>query len=143
MSASIICVGTYTAGMIISVSENIGKVLRVDTITNISKTAPDEQSTELEKITRKFSDLFAFPFPNKPKKSVDQQRSLSSILSQEPVEALITFYKMSLKLQWYLWLNDNNWTSFADQKPQFNQYFIQKAVFFGNVSKLPTTAYQL
>ncbi|GBL05515.1 hypothetical protein [Glaciecola sp. KUL10] len=78
MSGSIIYVGTYPVGMLVSVLDGIGKVLRIDTIANISKTVLDGYATELEKIASTSVDKSAFPSLNKQKKSVEHQPSLSN-----------------------------------------------------------------
>ena len=52
MSGSTVYVGNYPIGMLVSVNDGIGKVLRLDDITNISQSVVSTFETELDKISR-------------------------------------------------------------------------------------------
>ena len=61
MSGSIVMVGEYPIGMLISVNDGEGKVLRMDSIHDISKSVMDSFASETELIAEASSDESAFP----------------------------------------------------------------------------------
>ena len=52
MSGSTIYVGSYPIGMLVSVNDGIGKVLRLDDITNISQSVVSTFESQLDKVSR-------------------------------------------------------------------------------------------
>ncbi len=70
MSGSIVYVATYPVGMLVSVEDGRGKVLRIDTIANISKTVLSSYVGEIERIANASSDKSAFPSLNKKGSSI-------------------------------------------------------------------------
>ena len=110
MSGSIIYVGTYPVGMLVAVTDGIGKVLRIDTIANISKTVLDKYATQLEKIASTSSDKSAFPSLAKKSQSKELSSTLfdtefsgsiakSGIAEHRFISRGHTAYKLKLKRQ--------------------------------------------
>ncbi len=52
MSGSTVYVSNYPIGMLVSVNDGIGKILRIDEITNISQSVVSKYESELEKVVR-------------------------------------------------------------------------------------------
>ncbi|MDO3381588.1 hypothetical protein [Gilvimarinus algae] len=60
MSGSIVYIGSYPLGMLVSVSDGVGRVLRMDSISDITKSVMDGYSSEIEKHIEASGDPNAF-----------------------------------------------------------------------------------
>ncbi|WP_448213510.1 hypothetical protein [Colwellia sp. MEBiC06753] len=69
MSGSTVYLGGYAIGMLISVADGVGKVLRLDDITNISQSVVSNYESELEKIERQ-SGVASTREKSKPSKTI-------------------------------------------------------------------------
>ncbi|PHR84630.1 MAG: hypothetical protein COA59_06700, partial [Colwellia sp.] len=78
MSGSIVKVGEYPVGMLISVKDNIGKVLRLDTIANISKSVVDSFLSDIEVLAQNSKDLGAYKSINNNKGNTAKPKQINS-----------------------------------------------------------------
>ncbi|WP_146447210.1 hypothetical protein, partial [Vibrio cyclitrophicus] len=80
MSGSIVYVGSYPMGMLISVKDGTGRVLRMDTIAALSRSVVEFFAFETELLSQKSSDLTAFS--SSPAKLIRTNKKQDSVNSK-------------------------------------------------------------
>jgi len=94
LSGSTIYVGNYPVGMLISINDDIGKVLRLDDITNISQSVISTFETELEKISRENGLVTKKISPNNETTSLPLTNRKEQIFKGEITKGAVQKFKI-------------------------------------------------
>ncbi|MGR5436217.1 hypothetical protein [Vibrio owensii] len=89
MSGSIVMVGEYPIGMLVSVAQGEGKVIRLDAMADISKSVIESFMTEHQIAAANSSDLSAYPSVSKSSLSVTELSS-SPVLGYQTLSGSIS-----------------------------------------------------